>query len=315
MGRRNKGRDISGLLLLDKASGITSNKALQNIKILFDVQKAGHTGSLDPLATGLLPICFGEATKFSQYLLDADKVYLACIKFGESTTTGDAEGEIVEHKPCDFAFDIFSDVLSEFTGALKQVPSMYSALKHHGQPLYKLARQGKEVERQARDIVIQELHLTSDRQLFEQQQIIEVYVHCSKGTYIRNLAEDIGKKTGCGAHLQALRRIRIGHFDTMCTELQLRQIKSEQGLEALDQWIQPIDTALMNFSQLHITAEQAFALKQGKVLSNVEHVFQEGQILRLYQHETMQENEQEFLGLGEVDSTLGIKPKRLLRTN
>jgi tRNA pseudouridine55 synthase len=246
MGKQKKGRDISGILLLDKPLGLSSNQALQKVKKLYQAQKAGHTGSLDPLATGVLPICFGEATKFSQYLLNADKVYLTRIKLGEKTATGDSEGEIIEKRPVDFMFESLVEILSQFTGEQTQIPSMYSAIKQNGQPLYKLARQGIEVEREPRAIVVSELRLVSERSLFEEKQEFELYVHCSKGTYIRNLGEDIGEAAGCGAHLRSLRRLKAGQFDEMHTLSSLELHRDTY--EKLDDFLLPVDAVSQNYA-------------------------------------------------------------------
>ncbi|MCG8011081.1 MAG: tRNA pseudouridine(55) synthase TruB, partial [Candidatus Thiodiazotropha weberae] len=200
--RRNRGRNINGVLLLDKPQGMTSNKALQEVKFLYKAAKAGHTGSLDPLATGLLPICFGEATKLSAFLLDADKRYLVKVKLGETTTTADAEGDVVETSdPSGVTEDALRETMAEFLGEQQQLPPMYSAIKHNGERLYKLARQGIEVEREPRTIHIHGIDLLS----FDLPEF-EMDVRCSKGTYVRTLAEDIGKRLGCGAYVSGLRR-------------------------------------------------------------------------------------------------------------
>ncbi|MDR1709197.1 MAG: tRNA pseudouridine(55) synthase TruB [Candidatus Accumulibacter sp.] len=198
-------RQVDGVLLLDKPRGLTSNAALQAARRLFSAAKAGHTGTLDPLATGLLPLCFGEATKFAADLLEADKTYEAEIRFGVTTSTGDAEGEALERRAPDFAPAELDAALAAFRGRIRQVPPMYSALKRGGQPLYKLARQGVTVEREAREIDIAELTL-----LGRGADTCRLRVTCGKGTYIRALAEDIGRALRCGAHLAALRRIAVG---------------------------------------------------------------------------------------------------------
>lgn len=200
-------RDIDGVLLLDKPSGLTSNAALQKARWLLRARKAGHTGTLDPLASGLLPLCFGEATRFAQRLLDARKGYLATVRFGVTTTTGDAEGEVRDVRPVDVGRDAIEATLRRFTGAQRQVPPMHSALKVGGQPLYRLARAGEEVERAPRPIVVHALELRSWA-----SPVATVSVDCSKGTYVRVLAEDIGAALGCGAHLTALRRTATGGF-------------------------------------------------------------------------------------------------------
>lgn len=200
-------RDISGVILLDKPLGFSSNQALQKIKYLLQAEKAGHTGSLDPLASGLLPLCFGEATKFSHYLLDADKSYRALVQLGATTTTGDAEGEVLVSHPVDVTEAKVKKVLNDFIGDIKQTPPMYSALKHQGKALYEYARDGVDIERAARDVTIYQI----DFHGFQNHQL-DITVACSKGTYIRTLAEDIGAALGCGAHLAGLRRLTAGHF-------------------------------------------------------------------------------------------------------
>ncbi|OQX45033.1 MAG: tRNA pseudouridine(55) synthase TruB, partial [Candidatus Sedimenticola endophacoides] len=208
MGRRPRGRDVQGILLLDKPLGVTSNKALQRVKQIFFARKAGHTGSLDPEAGGLLPICFGGATKVSAYLLDADKRYWVRVRLGETTTTADAEGELLRTRPVEGVTEaLLGDALARFRGEIQQIPPMYSALKHQGERLYKLAREGVEVERKPRTITIYELKL-----LAWESPHLELEVRCSKGTYIRTLAEDIGEVLGCGAHVAALRRTGLGPY-------------------------------------------------------------------------------------------------------
>ena len=209
MARRRKGRNISGILLLDKPLNLTSNAALQRVKRLYKADKAGHTGSLDPLATGLLPICLGAATKASAFLLDADKRYLTTVKLGEKTTTADAEGEIIETRAVEgVTQESVTAVLQQFIGEIEQLPPMYSAVKHKGERLYKLAREGKEVERKTRRITIYSIDLVSLH-----DDLLELDIHCSKGTYVRTLAEDIGEELGCGGHVAALRRTLVGPYD------------------------------------------------------------------------------------------------------
>ncbi len=207
-GPRRKRQRIDGVVLLDKPSGMSSNAALQKVRWLYNAAKGGHTGTLDPLASGLLPLCLGEATKFSQMLLDADKMYVARLKLGVRTDTGDAEGAVIEVRPVRVDGAAIDAILPRFRGHLRQVPPMYSALKRDGKPLYEYAREGVVLEREARDVVIHSL----ERGPLEDNQF-EIEVVCSKGTYIRTLAEDIGEALGCGAHLIALRRTRIGIFD------------------------------------------------------------------------------------------------------
>lgn len=309
MAKQKKGRDISGILLLDKPLNISSNKALQSVKKLYDAQKAGHTGSLDPLATGVLPICLGEATKFSQYLLNADKVYLTRIKLGEKSATGDSEGAIIEKRPVNFAFELLVEVLSKFVGAQMQIPSMYSAIKQQGQPLYKLARKGIEVEREARAIFVHELRLTSNRQLFEEKQEIELYVHCSKGTYIRNLGEDIGEAAGCGAHLLSLRRLKAGQFEEMHTLNELESYRNTP--EQLEGLLLPTDAALQMFPLFEVNEQQAAEICLGKTIS-VDNLDGLVGMLRLYLKD---DSNRTFLGMAELGEDRVLRAKRLLRTN
>ncbi|OYV20271.1 MAG: tRNA pseudouridine55 synthase, partial [Methylococcaceae bacterium NSP1-1] len=212
MSKRKSGRNVHGIVLLDKRLGVSSNKALQEVRHLFNANKAGHTGSLDPLATGLLPLCFGEATKVSALMLDDNKRYQVLVQLGVMTDTGDAEGVVIETKPVpDFSIDEIQACLRQFTGKIDQIPPMYSALKHNGKKLYELAREGKTIERKARRIKIFELKLLTDSQagaLKADQLMLEVF--CSKGTYIRSLAEDIGHYLGCGGTVKALRRLEAG---------------------------------------------------------------------------------------------------------
>lgn len=293
-------RQVHGVLLLDKPKGFSSNQALQQAKRLFQAAKAGHTGSLDPLATGLLPICFGEATKFSHYLLDADKSYRAGIKLGVVTTTGDAEGEVVRTSPVKLDQEKIEAVMRKFTGPISQVPPMYSALKHQGKPLYAYARDGVDVERAARQVIIHDIRL----QRFEQDEL-EIVVECSKGTYIRTLAEDIGNALGCGAHLQSLRRLSTGHFqlqDALTLE-QLEVMTTEQR----DHELLPVEASIGYLPQVDLDEESTYYLRRGQ------RVWKSGVIpaglLRLYGAHG------EFLGTGEQMPDGRIAPKRLVQIN
>ncbi|QYZ66945.1 MAG: tRNA pseudouridine synthase B [Gammaproteobacteria bacterium (ex Lamellibrachia satsuma)] len=303
--RRNRGRNISGVLLFDKPEGITSNKALQEIKFLFKAAKAGHTGSLDPLATGLLPICFGEATKMSAFLLDADKHYRVKVKLGETTTTGDAEGEILETASTDGVTEAaLLEVLQEFFGEQQQLPPMYSAIKHKGERLYKLARQGIEVEREPRTIHIHALNLLS----FGLPEF-EMDVHCSKGTYVRTLAEDIGAKLGCGAYVSGLRRTGVGPFDdqSMVTLEQVKEDFEARRFAEMDALLLPLESALSDWPEINLTPDAAFYLKQGQPVL-VPKAPTSGWV-RLYA------NEVDFLGVGQILDDGRVAPKRLLQTN
>jgi tRNA pseudouridine55 synthase len=261
--QKRRGRNINGLLLLDKPLKLTSNDALQRVKWLYQAQKAGHTGSLDPLATGLLPLCFGDATKISAYLLDADKRYWARIKLGQTTTTADAEGEVLQERPVpEFSEAQLLEVLARFTGEISQIPPMYSAIKHKGERLYNLARQGVEVEREPRQISIHELKLTQ----FGSPEF-EIEVHCSKGTYIRTLAEDIGEALGCGGYLSALRRTGVGPYvegDVSLVSMEQLEQLSQDGFAEMDRLLLPLDSALGHWPVVKLTADSAFYLKSGQ---------------------------------------------------
>ncbi len=301
MARRKRGRDVSGVLLLNKPLGYSSNGILQRVKRLYNANKAGHTGALDLLASGMLPICFGEATKFSSYLLNSDKCYIATCKLGITTTTGDAEGEVVQQRPVGvYSSGLMARVIERFSGEIEQIPPMYSALKHKGQPLYKLARRGEEVERKARPITIHRLEI-----LRHQGDELDIRVCSSKGTYIRTLAEDIGEFLGCGAHLTALHREWVaGYEDHPMVSLALVEQLAEQGLEQLDEKLLPMETALKDFPQVELDADASFYICRGQ------QVFVANRpdcgLLRLYSHKKA------FLGLGEVQSDGRIAPKRLV---
>jgi tRNA pseudouridine55 synthase len=304
MGRRQvRGRDVNGILLLDKPSGITSNDALQQVKRLFYAKKAGHTGSLDPLASGVLPICMGEATKVSAFLLDADKRYQVRCQLGVRTTTADAEGEVVETRPVvSWTAEQIDTVFDEFRGRIEQIPPMYSALKHQGQRLYKLARQGVEVEREPRPVDIYELTLTG-----QGDDWIDIDVHCSKGTYIRTLAEDIGEKLGCGAHVSALRRSMVGPYGAgqLVTLEQLQYLK-ENDMPAMDDLLLPIESALSQWPDVDLSTDAAFYLQQGQPVL-VPHAPTSGWV-RLY------EGNRSFLGMGEILDDGRVAPRRLMKS-
>ena len=295
-------RNINGVLLLDKPLGFSSNQALQKVKWLFQAAKAGHTGTLDPLATGLLPICLGEATKFAQYVTDADKTYIATVKFGETTTTGDAEGEILAQHPVNFDLENLAAVCDAFVGEISQVPPMYSALKFEGKALYEYAREGVDIERQARLVTITSIQIDSFA-----KEIAVLTVSCSKGTYIRRLAEDIGHQLGCGAHLIGLRRTETAGYlieDAITLEA-LELLVKEKPVEKLAELILPMDSAIAYLPKVVLNADAAHYLMQGQA------VWQSGLIpegeLRLY------DDKNQFLGLGVLQEDGKIAPKRLMR--
>lgn len=301
---KRTGRKLNGIFLLNKDSGMSSNKALQIAKRLFNAAKAGHTGSLDPLATGMLPICFGEATKFSQYLLDSNKSYRVVAKLGIRTSTQDAEGEIVEQRPVSVRPEQLAQALSQFRGVISQVPSMFSALKHQGQPLYKLARQGIDIERPARQVEVFRL----EQILWEAERAeLSLEVDCSKGTYIRSIVDDLGQVLGCGAHVQQLHRSRVAHYAeaSMLSLAQAEQLLADGGVEALDAQLLPLDSAVRDWPQLDLSAEQSLALQQGKALQ-VELPPCSGW-LRLFDVE-----QQRFFGIGQFNEQGLLVSRRLL---
>jgi len=264
VGRKNgqaraERKPISGVLLLDKPVDLSSNSAVQNARRLFNALKAGHTGTLDPFATGLLPICFGEATKFSADLLDADKTYEATAQLGVTTTTGDTEGEVLERQPVKVDLVAIENTLSQLRGPISQIPPMYSALKRDGKPLYEYAREGIELEREAREIIIHELRL-----LELQGDVLKFQVCCSKGTYVRVLAEDIGKALGCGAHLTALRRVQVGPLllEQGVTLEILEQMEEEQRMKLL----RPVDHLLQSLPRIDLDTAHAARFVQGQRL-------------------------------------------------
>ncbi|MEW6562031.1 MAG: tRNA pseudouridine(55) synthase TruB [Pseudomonadota bacterium] len=291
-----KWRSVNGVLLFDKPLGISSNLALQKVRRLFQAEKAGHTGTLDPLASGLLPVCFGEATKFSTGLLDADKTYLATICLGKTTTTGDREGEVVVERPVDVDEEKLRAVIRQFTGEVEQLPPMHSAIKFQGKPLYEYIRKGETVDRASRQVLIHDLQV----ERFSGNELV-VMVHCSKGTYVRTLAEDIGEALGCGAHLSDLRRTAIAH----CS---LEQAYTWEDLEAMspgvrDACLLPVDVLLPAYPVYELDDMQAKRLGQGQRLGLGAAVTQ-GPV-RLYFCG-------EFVGLGEIGPGGRLAPVRML---
>ena len=303
MARRSKikGRNVKGVLLLDKPPALTSNDALQKVKSLYRARKAGHTGSLDKAASGLLPLCFGEATKFSGFLLNADKHYRTCFRLGIQTSTGDTEGEVVfRGEPGKISHKQVDAALAGFLGSVMQVPPMFSALKHKGQRLYKLAHQGLEVDRAPREITIHSMDLLDYR-----DDELELEIRCSKGTYIRTLAEDIGKELGCGAHVKTLRRIGVGPYsdENMLTLPELEGI-AEAGMRALDDLLLGIDSVVQDMPCVKLVDSVAYYLCQGQPVT-VPRAPTRG-MLRIYT------GDDRFLGVGEVLADGRVAPKRLL---
>jgi len=306
MARRKKGRLVNGVLVLNKPQGISSNDAVQQVKRLYGAQKVGHTGSLDPLATGVLPLCFGEATKFSHFLLTSDKKYWTRIKLGVATDTGDSDGQILTETNAQLIKQTeIESALAEFRGEIKQVPSMFSALKHKGQPLYKLARQGIEVEREARCVTIFSNELVG---FSPEESSIELEIHCSKGTYIRTIAEELGSLLGVGAHVTALHRRSAGPFtESDMIALDTLQAQREQGL-SLDQFLLPTASSVGQWPEVALSTDTAFYLRQGQPVQ-VAHAPTEGWV-RLCEFTDTEENY--FLGVGEVLDDGRIAPRRLV---
>ena len=296
---RKRGRDIDGVFLLDKPQGMSSNDIMQKVKRVFQANKAGHTGALDPLATGMLPICLGEATKFSQFLLDADKRYVVTAKLGERTDTSDAEGQVVETRPVNVEIPQILTALEQFRGDILQVPTMFSALKHNGKPLYEYARAGITVEREARPITIFEINFIE-----YQAPFLTLEVHCSKGTYIRTLVDDLGEVLGCGAHVTVLRRTAVADYpaEKMMTWDALQAL-AEQG--DLDQHLLPIDTAVSKLPALKLNAEQSKGIGFGQRVKFANEAKLRGQV-RLFSDKNI------FLGVALIDDNNVIRPQRLI---
>ncbi len=303
MGRpKKKGRDVHGVFLLDKSQGVSSNDIMQKVKRLFNANKAGHTGALDPLATGMLPICLGEATKFSQFLLDSDKRYRVIAKLGERTDTSDADGQVVQTRDVNVDESHILTALDAFRGDILQVPTMFSALKHNGKPLYEYARAGITVEREARPITIFEL-------LFVEYQApyLTLEVHCSKGTYIRTLVDDLGEALGCGAHVTMLRRLAVADYpvEQMMTLEDLQNLAENQPLEVLDKLLLPMDSAVSRLAKLNLTEAQTKAVGFGQRVKFENSENRYGQV-RLFSHDL------QFLGVAEIREDNVIRPSRMV---
>ncbi|WIO73792.1 tRNA pseudouridine(55) synthase TruB [Porticoccaceae bacterium LTM1] len=307
--RRQRGRPVSGVFVLNKPTGMSSNDALQRVKYLMFADKAGHTGSLDPLATGVLPICLGEATKFSHFLLDSDKGYRSTFRFGLRTETGDSDGEVIEQKSAShLTREVVEKAIEPFRGDIEQVPSMYSALKHNGEPLYKLARQGITVEREARPCTIFEYDLLD----FRPGEVAEadVFVHCTKGTYIRSLAEDLGEALGVGAHVSMLHRTQAGpFFEEDATSLEeLERLREGKRGEDMDYLLKPTEAAVDDLPGFDVPEESVFYFKQGQPVMCPEayREAEEGDIVRVFMENGP------FLGVAEVLEDGRVAPRRLV---
>ena len=301
MSRRNpKGREVNGIVLLDKDTGLSSNAALQKVKRLFFAKKAGHTGALDPLASGILPICLGQATKVAGFLLADDKRYFVRGQLGQITDTADAEGEVIKTQPFEHLTDEeIRMAVNQFVGDIEQIPPMYSALKKDGQPLYKLARQGIEIDRPPRPVTIHHIDY-----LGYEQGVVSLEVSCSKGTYIRTLIEDIGNKLGCGAHVIELRRTGFAHIDiTQTIKFSDLEKLATDDYQKLDEKIFATQDMLPNFDSVYLDEQQTIDIKYGRSIDfDTSHPFE---IIKLFDHH------KQFLGVGELNEDGGIKPKRL----
>ena len=306
--RRNRGRSVDGIVLLDKPTGMSSNDALQKVKRIYNANKAGHTGALDPLATGMLPICLGEATKFSQYLLDSDKRYQVIAKLGQRTDTSDADGEIVQERPVTFDESLLMSSLDKFRGESQQVPSMYSALKYQGKPLYTYAREGIEVPRESRAINVYELKLLDWR-----DDELELELHVSKGTYIRTIVDDLGEMLGCGAHVTMLRRLAVAQYpiDKMVTLEQLQLMLEEANAReeaprlTLDPLLLPMDTAVADLPEVNMPEVVASYALHGNPVQ-VANAPLDGRVRMTLG------DEHKFFGVGEIDDDGRVAPKRLV---
>ena len=305
-------RKVNGILLFNKPSGVTSNYILQKVKRLYGARKAGHTGSLDPIATGLLPICFGEATKFSGYLLNSTKQYRVTARLGIKTTTADRDGEVVQQMSVpNITTESLGEILKLFTGPIQQIPPMYSAVKYQGKPLYKLARSGLSISREPRCVRIDSLILEKLT-----QQTMTLTVRCSKGTYIRTLVEDIGDKIGCGAHVDLLHRTAVGQYSESAM-INLQNLESLKSLESkirveqadyslFDQWLLPVESAVEHLPITVLSEAETQALQQGRIVSTTKNL--SPGLVRL------RNSQDTFFGIGNVLEDGNLCAKRLLQT-
>ncbi|MEI7408072.1 tRNA pseudouridine(55) synthase TruB [Pectobacterium aroidearum] len=305
---RRRGRDVHGVLLLDKPQGVSSNDVLQKVKRIFNANRAGHTGALDPLATGMLPICLGEATKFSQYLLDSDKRYRVIARLGQRTDTSDADGNVIEERAIGFSATELEQTLEGFRGTTQQVPSMYSALKYQGRKLYEYARQGLTVPREAREITVYELQFIR----WEGDEL-ELEIHCSKGTYIRTIIDDLGEKLGCGAHVIYLRRLQVATYpiERMVTLEQLATlVEQAQAQElspslSLDPLLMPMESPVIDFPEVNLTPVVAGYLKLGQPVQAANAPL--NGMVRITEGDA-----HTFIGMGEIDGDGRVAPRRLV---
>lgn len=305
--RKRRGRPLDGLLVLDKPLGLTSNQALQTVKHLYRAAKAGHTGSLDPLATGVLPLCFGEATKYSAYLLDADKAYETTVVFGVHTATGDADGDVLETRSAaGLTVEQVEAALAAFRGDIFQVPSMYSALKHQGEPLYKLARRGETVERAPRAVTVHELVLRDFRP--GERAEADLFLRVSKGTYVRSIAEDLGQALDCGAHVGRLRRTQAGPF-TLEQAVSLEDLQAwaeAHERERMDARLLPVAEAVTHLPEVCLDEHSSYYLKQGQPVL-APHLPVAGTV-------RVSDNHGVFIGVGDILDDGRLAPRRLVTT-
>lgn len=300
--QKKKRVPVHGVLLLDKSRDVSSNGALVAVKRLFNAEKAGHTGTLDPFATGLLPLCLGEATKFAQDLLEADKTYEAVLHLGVTTTTADSEGEVLERQDVDVHREQIDVLLPQFMGELKQIPPMYSALKRDGKPLYEYARAGITLEREARTITIHELKI-----LDYQSPFLRIHVRCSKGTYIRTLGEDLGLALGCGAHLSELRRTAVGSLQVTNAITLTALTKESEDLRA--QHLQSVDALISNCPKIMLNEQLATRFMHGQRLS----LSKEGVVLPVDQGRVrVYGASDQLLGTGQIQEFAVLAPERLV---
>lgn len=312
MARKRKGRPLNGVLLLDKATGHSSNDMLQKVKRLYGAQKAGHTGALDPLATGMLPICLGEATKFSQYLLESDKRYRVIAKLGERTDTSDSDGEVVETREVNFTHDTLLEKLEFFRGKTMQVPSMFSALKHQGKPLYHYARQGITIEREAREINVFELLF-----IRHEGDELELEIHVSKGTYIRTIIDDLGEMLNCGAHITMLRRLEVATYpqEKMISLVELQALfdkATEEDVSPatyLDPLLLPMDSPVSDFPLVNISDKLSVNALHGNpvAITSSSKILSENELVRM-----VVGDQQRFIGVGFIDNQGRVQPKRIV---
>ncbi|ALD15315.1 pseudouridine synthase [Buchnera aphidicola (Aphis glycines)] len=298
----DKQRNINGFLLIDKPIGISSNHALQQVKNIFNARKAGYIGTLDPLASGILPVCFGESTKFACYLNDSDKKYNVVAKLGEKTSTFDSNGIIVKKRIISFTYFELYNALKELTGVVNQIPPMYSAIKYNGVPLYKYARKGFNIARNIRYVKIYKLILVEKK-----NNLIKLNVHCSKGTYIRTLIDDLGEKLGCGAHVISLRRTEVGSFS--CAQLvtipYLKELLHQENIKKLDNLLMPIDTPVNFLPKVYLSKKESYNFKLGQKISFTSNI--KNSLVRVLEKE-----KKVFIGLGQIYIEAKLIPYRLI---